>query len=148
MLRGKRLNFGNKGLLIVFHTENNKRDSTRTSSAFLGNVPLLSKFAETRSIATMNFDVSKLRRVVIENTGPGKKWSRRSLSLAATNGKNPDLVRDFISRGQDRKPSFEAVTGLANAMGMDVNEFLASPSQRNAPVYIKVVGCQIVWRFG
>lgn len=129
----------------VFHSQMNKRDSTRTSSAyFAGEVPILPERAESRSITHMtqavNFDVAKLRRAVIDHTGDGKKWSRRALSMAASNGKNPDLVRDFISRGQDRKPSFDAVAGLAAAMGIDVNEFILTPTARNAPIYIKVIG--------
>lgn len=122
----------------VFHSQMNKRDSTRTSRAYFeGEVPILPERAESRTVAGMveqlNFDVAKLRRVVIEHTGQGKKWSRRALSLAASNGKNPDLVRDFISRGQDRKPSFDAVAGIANALGMDVSEFTSLPSLR-API--------------
>lgn len=132
----------------VFHSQMNKRESTRTSSTYFeGGFPILMGREESRIIPAMteesnqlNFDVAKLRRVVIEHTGQGKKWSRRALSLAASNGKNPDLVRDFISRGQDRKPSFDAVAGIANALGMDVSEFTSLPSARNAPVYIKVVG--------
>lgn len=129
----------------VFHAQTDKRDSTRTSTTnFTGEVPLLIDRAESRTIPAMsqamNFDVAKLRRAVIEHTGTGRRWSRRSLSLAASNGKNPDLVRDFISRGQDRKPSFDAVAGLAAAMEMDVNEFILTPAPKSGPVYIKVVG--------
>lgn len=125
----------------VFHAVSDMRDITPMST---GKFPILNLGSETRSIPRMveqlNFDVAKLRRVVIEHTGQGKKWSRRALSLAASNGKNPDLVRDFISRGQDRKPSFDAVAGIANALGMDVSEFTSLPSARNAPIYIKVIG--------
>jgi hypothetical protein len=104
------------GGVCVFHDQNNKGETTRTSSTYLGKPPLLRKVAETRTIAGIadtekpqNLDVAKLRLVIIENTGTGKKWSRRGLAMAASGGKNPDLVRDFISRGQDRKPSFDAV---------------------------------------
>ncbi|MES2782990.1 MAG: S24 family peptidase [Pseudomonadota bacterium] len=147
MLINESLDLGYQGA-VVFHAQSNRRDSTRTSTANLhydaGKMPILSDRAESRTIYPMkhafNFDVAKLRRAVIEHTSEGKQWSRRGLSLAASGGKNPDLVRDFISRGQDRKPSFDAVAGLAAAMDMDVNEFILTPTPRGGPVYIKVVG--------
>lgn len=86
-------------------------------------------------------DVSALKRAVIEATGPGREFSRRSLSLAASAGKNPDLVRDLISRGQDRKVSFETAAGLAAAMGRDVGEFIAgSVGASQALEAIRVIG--------
>jgi hypothetical protein len=64
-----------------------------------------------------------------------------TLFRSASNGKNPDLIRDFISRGQDRKPSFDAVAGIANALNMDVSDFaIAGTGGRTGPVYINVVG--------
>lgn len=71
------------------------------------------------------FNVAKLKKAIVDHTGPGKKFSRRSLSMKASNDKNPDLVRDFMSRGQDRKPSMELVTGLAGALGMPLSEFIS-----------------------
>lgn len=88
----------------------------------------------------MKINVAKLKRVIIENTGPGKKFSRRGLSLAATEGKNPDLVRDLINRGQDRKPSIESVAGIAAALELDLSEFIAGVSASVEPDVIKVIG--------
>lgn len=63
--------------------------------------------------------------------------------MAATGGKNPDLVRDILSRGQDRRISFETAAGIAAALGEDVATFLnvdvAIPNTLGK-IRIKVVG--------
>lgn len=85
------------------------------------------------------FELDRLKIAVIEFTDKGKTWNQRSLSLAATNGKNKDLVRDFISRGQDRKPSFEAVIGLVYALGFVLSDFLTFESATNESEHFKGV---------
>lgn len=86
-------------------------------------------------------NVAKLKRDIIACTGEGKKFSRRKLSLAATDGKNPDLVRDLISRQQDKQPSMQAVLGLATAMGKDPSEyFIGTVSSSVRPELIPVIG--------
>lgn len=97
-----------------------------------------------------NIDVEALKRAVIEFTSGSGAVSRRKLSLDATSGKNPDLVRDLISRGQDRMPSFQSVAGLASAMGRNVDDFTinAAGSREDKPIRIPVVGTVEagVWR--
>jgi hypothetical protein len=65
----------------------------------------------------VEIDLAKLRQLVIENTGPGRAFTRRSLSLAATDGRNPDLIRD-IMRVDKRKPTIESVSGICKALGV------------------------------
>jgi SOS-response transcriptional repressor LexA len=88
-------------------------------------------------------DVAKLRRVILEHAGQGRRFTRRSLSLAASNKKNPDLVRD-IFRVDDRKPTFDTVAGIARALDMDVTEFLvgsgAKPLPFGSTVMVPVIG--------
>ncbi|UAB76992.1 S24 family peptidase [Erythrobacter sp. SCSIO 43205] len=86
-------------------------------------------------------NVPALKKAIIEATGPGKKMSRRKLSLLASGGKNPDLVRDLINRGQDKKVTVETLTGLASALERDHSDFLlGSPSAPVGAIRISVVG--------
>ncbi len=71
------------------------------------------------------FDVAHLRRVLEEATGPSSKWNARSLSLAASAGKSPHLVRDII-RGKSSNPQLETILGLAKALGMDIAQLIPS----------------------
>jgi hypothetical protein len=89
--------------------------------------------------APQAFDLSKLKQAIIENTSPGNRFTKRGLSLKATAGKNPDLIRNLLN-DKSKKPSFEAATGLIAAMGLDISEFSALPVSRGGAVYIKVVG--------
>lgn len=86
-------------------------------------------------------NVPALKKAVIEATATGSGMSRRKLSLDASGGKNPDLVRDLLSRGQDRKVSFETAAGLAKALGRDLSDFLIGEALSPAgPSRIKVMG--------
>ena len=86
-------------------------------------------------------NVAALKKAVIEATVAGSGLSRRKLSMLASDGKNPDLVRDLLSRGQDRKVSFETAAGLAQALGRDLSEFLIGEVLApTGPNRIKVVG--------
>lgn len=102
---------------------------TRLSSDYAGSVPILRVSARSATMPGMEagtrIDVAALKRAVIAATGPGKQFTRRSLSLAASGNKNPDLIRDLISRGQDRKVSFDTAVGIAAALGVDVGQFIA-----------------------
>lgn len=69
-------------------------------------------------------NVQRLKRDIIACTGEGRGLSRRKLSLLASDNKNPDLVRDLISRGNDRQPTVETVVGLANAMGKSASDYI------------------------
>jgi hypothetical protein len=68
----------------------------------------------------VEIDLAKLRQLIIEHTGEGRPFSRRSLSMAATDGRNPDLVRD-IMRVDKRKPTIESVSGICNALGIPLS---------------------------
>lgn len=70
-------------------------------------------------------DVPALKRDIVAATGPGREFSRRGLSLRATGGKNPDLVRDILSRGRDRQLTIETVAGLAEAMAQPLSRYVA-----------------------
>lgn len=90
-------------------------------------------------------DLAALKQALIHATGPGKKWTRRSLSLAA--GKSQDLVRDIIS-GRSKKPELDSVMSLAALLEMDEGVFVkgqvAQPQRRK----LKVTGIVAagVWR--
>ncbi|MFN3591444.1 MAG: S24 family peptidase, partial [Thermaurantiacus sp.] len=71
------------------------------------------------------FDIVHLRTVLETATGPGSKWNARSLSLAASAGKSPHLVRDII-RGKSANPQLETVLGLAKALEMDIAQLVPS----------------------
>jgi len=93
-------------------------------------------------------DVEKLKRVVSQRAGRGKEFSGRGLSLVASGGKNPDMVRDLINRGQDKKVSYETVVGIAGALGLDPGEFLLAGNPVAGVERINVIG-QVqggVWR--
>jgi transcriptional regulator with XRE-family HTH domain len=91
-------------------------------------------------------DVDALRQALEEATLPGKKWSRRALSLAA--GMGPDGVRDILS-GRSKNPSFRTVLALSDAMGMPASRFLDLPDEQVASaVRVPIVGAVEpgVWR--
>lgn len=79
-----------------------------------------------------------LRRLLVESTGPGRPWTRRALSLAATGGKNPDLVRDLL-RGSIRRPSADALHGLLGSLGV-ATEAVAAASASPPTFLIDVIG--------
>jgi len=85
-------------------------------------------------------DVSALKRDIVAATGPGRKYSRRSLSMAASDGKNPDLVRDLISRGRDRQLTVETVAGLAEALEKPLSRYLAVAPAAGGKTRIAVIG--------
>lgn len=125
---------------------------THMSSAYEGISPILRRNGLRATNAAMaderKIDVAALKRAVIEATGTGKAFSRRSLSLAATNGKNPDLIRDLISRGQDKNVSFDVALGIAEALRVDISNFVLGYSLRTHQYSIPVIGTVEagVWR--
>lgn len=128
------------------HGGRNMRVDTRMSSAYAGEGPLLRDAARMGDKAPMEnaprIDVAELKRAVIGSTGPGRRFTRRALSLAASGGKNPDLIRDLLSRGQDKKVSIETAAGIAQALGVDLGLFLAaSPAGSTTAQTIRVIGC-------
>lgn len=99
------------------------------------------------------FDPARLRAVLEEATGPDTKWSARSLSLAATGGRSPNVVRD-IMRGKSVNPTLDTILGLAGALGKDISEFVpsgapgASAPRPSGSDRLKVVGAVAagIWR--
>lgn len=112
------------GKQMLCHSGNNKRVVTRTSSDYAGICPILrvrTRFSHNGVVSEgVKIDLARLRALVIENAGPGKKFSRRSLSLAATDGRNPDLIRDLM-RVDKRHPTIEAAAGICRALNVDLS---------------------------
>jgi SOS-response transcriptional repressor LexA len=106
------------------HVGLNIRDTTRTQYPFAGIRPILRVGLRTRTTGHMvegvEIDLAKLRQLIVENTGPGRSFSRRSLSLAASDARNPDLIRD-IMRVDKRKPTIESVSGICKALGIPLS---------------------------
>src|SRR3990167_2345390 len=109
---------------------------TRMSSKSAGNCPILREPTRCPTMGAMSdtpkINVAKLKRDIIECTGPGKAFTRRALSLKASEGRNPDLVRDLINREQGKNITVATVVGLATAMGKDPSEYYTAPPA-NAP---------------
>ncbi|MBR7621456.1 hypothetical protein JKL49_18840 [Phenylobacterium sp. 20VBR1] len=99
------------------------------------------------------FDPARLRALLEEATGPDTKWSARSLSLASTGGRSPNVVRD-IMRGKSVNPTLDTILGLARALGKDISEFVpsgalgASTPRASVSDRLKVVGAVAagIWR--
>ena len=100
------------------------RVDTRTQYPNAGSSPILRGRSRWRTSGLMakgvEIDLAKLRQLIIERTGPGRPFTRRSLSMQATAGRNPDLVRD-IMRVDKRKPTIESVSGICNALGIPLS---------------------------
>lgn len=69
------------------------------------------------------FNIAFLRKILEEATAPEAKWNSRSLSLAATGGKNPYMVRDII-KGKSTNPTLDTLVGLARALEMDISQMI------------------------
>lgn len=96
----------------------------------------------------LRIDLGRLRALIVESAGPGKKWSRRSLSLAASGGRNPDLIRDLM-RVETRHPTLETATGICSALGVDLAEVVKGlPPADPADTWLPVCGAIAagVWR--
>ncbi|MCZ8323085.1 MAG: S24 family peptidase [Novosphingobium sp.] len=83
------------------------------------------------------FNIGFLRKVLEEATAPDAKWNSRSLSLAATGGKNPYLVRDII-KGKSANPTLDTLVGLSKALEMDISQMIPAA----ASVMHRVGGAQ------
>lgn len=118
---------------------------TRPVKSFEGNRPILREATRAATMCAMaespKINVAKLKRDIIECTGDGKKFSRRKLSMMASDDRNPDLVRDFISREQNKQMTVATVVGLATAMGKDPAEyFIGAVSNQPEIERIAVIG--------
>lgn len=67
-------------------------------------------------------DLKKLQDLIIANTGQGKRFTRRGLSMRASNGRNPDLVRDIMRVGS--RPTIETAAGICAALDHDLSDIL------------------------
>lgn len=86
-------------------------------------------------------NVPKLRQAILAHIASGKT-SRRALSMTASEGKNPDMVRD-IFRVDKRMPQFDTVAALAKAMGREISDFVAgavASPRPGAVIALKVCG--------
>lgn len=110
---------------------------TRLSSTNAGNCPILRvtpRFATMRPMADgQKINVAKLKRDIIAFTGEGGRMTRRKLSLAASNDRNPDLVRDLINRKQGKQITSETLVGLATAMDRDPADYYDGVEATRSP---------------
>lgn len=83
------------------------------------------------------FNIAYLRKILEEATAPDAKWNSRSLSLAATSGKNPYLVRDIV-KGKSTNPTLDTLVGLSKALEMDISQMIPAA----ASVMHRVGGAQ------
>lgn len=81
-------------------------------------------------------NIARLKAAIISATSAGKGMTRRGLSMKASGGKNPDLVRDLISRGQDKKLSLETVAGIAAALELPMSNFVTDPVADSNKVWV------------
>lgn len=120
MGREECFNFGEDGVL---HTGLHMRVDTRTSSGIAGNFLTLRGATRFRHIMGMavspTIDLAKLRALISEHTGKGGQWTRNSLSLAASGGRNRDLVRDLM-KVTTKRPTLETAAGFCNALEVDI----------------------------
>lgn len=84
-------------------------------------------------------DVPKLRRAILAYIEATPRMTRRALSMAASGGRNADVVRD-IFRVDKRQPLFDTVAGLAAAMDRDVSEFLHGVPPKEGRDWLVVTG--------
>lgn len=148
-VRGDELfNVGEKAAHGLHHM----RVATPMSTKNAGNCPLLRVSTPMGQNGVMTdavkIDLQKLRQLVVENTGAGKKMSRRALSLAATGGRNPDLVRDLM-KVTNRKPTLETAAGICAALSVDLSTVVKGvPAESQVSEWLTV--CQSVqagvWR--
>lgn len=86
-------------------------------------------------------DIKKLKRAVEASIKPHGPMSPRRLSLIASDGKNPDLVRDLLFRGRgDKLVSYPTVVGFASALNVEPGEFLLAGAASEAVEEISVIG--------
>jgi hypothetical protein len=128
------------------------RVDTRAQAFFAGSCPLLRVEPRIGHIPGMSadakIDLGKLRALIIENTGEGKKMSRRKLSMLASNGRNPDLVRDMM-RANSRRPTLETAAGICRALGVDLIKVVSgvrSPSEADEWMLVCQTVQAGVWR--
>lgn len=77
------------------------------------------------------FDIEHIKRVLVDaTTGEGRKFSQRSLSAAAHEGR--DCVGDIIN-GRNKNPTIKVLSNLAEALGGDLSIFGLSEFRTDPP---------------
>lgn len=95
-----------------------------------------------------HIDYEALRAFVTAAVKPAGTLSSRALSLAASSGRNPDLIRNFLKSGT--KPNFQSVYGICDALEVSPVLFMqdwfgSTPEKRSwLPVVASVEAG--VWR--
>lgn len=137
---------------VTFHGAILSRVATRTSTQNAGCVPLLRDVARWQTMAGMKkpdrIDVPKLRRDVLAWLEKNPDETRRGLSLAASAGRNPDVIRDLF-RVDKRMPTYATVAALAEVIGEDVGSYVTGGLiATQAETWLTVSGAVVagVWR--
>lgn len=111
----------------VSHVPLDMRVDTRVQAFYAGDFPLLREAPRVSHKSAMadetRIDLAKLRALILANAGEGKPLTRRKLSMLASGGRNPDLVRNLMNSGAKR-PTFETAAGICGALGVDVSTVL------------------------
>lgn len=110
---------------VVRHVASYMRVFTRAQEPCAGRVPKLracTRYSYSlRMVNTPQVDLGKLKALIVANTGEGKRFKRRGLSMAATNGRNPDLVRDIMRAGK-QNATLAAAAGICAALEVGLSE--------------------------
>lgn len=103
-------------------------------------------------VKALEIDTAKLMRLIVDNTGERggtKRFTRRGLSLCASEGKNPDLIRDFM-RSNSKAPAYESVAGICRALGVPLSAVVkgVEPRVLGLKEWLTVSGTVVagVWR--
>lgn len=138
---------------VMLHSGCITRVATRMQANSAGSVPILrvrARFA-TNSVMErgVEIDLAKLRQLVIDNAGPGRPFTRRGLSMKATGGRNPDLIRDLM-RADARKPTIQSVAGICAVLGTPLSDIVkgVTPTVQEATQWLSVGGAVSagIWR--
>lgn len=137
---------------MIVHNADIARVAARTQAKSAGGVPLLREGARPSTIGAMTepkrIDVPRLRRDVLEWLEANPDETRRGLSLAASAGRNPDVIRDLF-RVDKRMPTYATVAALAEAIGQAVSRYVdveTSPAQPTTWLTVTGAVAAGVWR--
>lgn len=116
---------------MMCHEQQLSRVTTRMSMQYAGEYTILR--ALTR--APIPFDMESLPAIDIEKlkadmTACVERTSGRKFSLAATGGKNPDLYRNFMNNGQDKRLTADVFVGIVSALDRNPADYIVGLDQR------------------
>lgn len=110
---------------MMFHDARQSREPSRMSTNIAGKLPVLRGMTRNPiSWAMENLPRLDVERLKASMIAFARKHSGRSLSMQATNGKNPDLYRDIIERGRDKNIAADAFLGIAQALGHSPTDYI------------------------